>query len=326
MINRRLALTLFAGAVAYGLIPGGSAVAQEFKRTVRIIVPFAPGGTSDTLARVIAPKLSEAIGQTVVVENKPGAAGNIGVDAVAKADKDGHTFVLTDVGFVATAPSLFSDLAYKPAEDLAPVGMIMFSPYVLAVNPKLAVNNVADLIAYSKANPGKLPVANSGVGGVNHITAVSIAKQLGIQWKAVAYRGGSAASQAVVSGESQAIFNGATATLPFVANAQLKGLAVSGTERIASAPDIPTFAEAGLPHADVGSWQGLLTTAGSPPELIAKVNTALNDILKQPDVIERVKQQGGRVVGGTPDYLGTWLKTNTETWGKVITEAGIKGE
>jgi tripartite-type tricarboxylate transporter receptor subunit TctC len=326
MITRRLALTLVASAVAYGLVPGNPAVSQEFKRTVRIIVPYAPGGTSDTLARIIAPKLSDTIGQTVVVENKPGAAGNIGVDAVAKAEKDGHTFVLTDVGSIATAPSLFADLSYKPASDLAPVGMIMFSPYVLAVNPKLPVNNVAELIAYAKANPGKLPVANSGVGGVNHITAVSVAKQLGIQWKTVAYRGGAAASQAVIAGESQAIFNGATATLPLVTNGQLKGLAVSGPERVAATPNIPTFAEAGLPHNDVGSWQGLLTTAGSPPNLIAKVNTALNDILKQPDVIERVKQQGGRVVGGTPDYLGNWITTNMDTWGKVISEAGIKGE
>ncbi len=324
MITRRSALALAAGLAILGT--AGSASAQNFERTVRIIVPYAPGGTSDTLARIIAPQLSEAIGQTVVVENKPGAAGNIGADAVAKADPDGHTLLLADVGSIATAPGLFSDLSYDPLKDLAPVGMIMFVPYVLAVNKDLPVNTAAELVDYAKANPGKLAVANSGIGGVNHITAVAMAKDLGIQWKTVPYRGGSAATQAVVSGESKVIINGATATLPFVANGQLRGIAVTGQDRIASAPDIPTFTEAKLPSADVGSWQGLLTTAGSPPALVDKLNQALGEILKKPEVAERIAQQGGRVVAGPPADLGSWLATNTEAWGKVIADAGIKGE
>jgi tripartite-type tricarboxylate transporter receptor subunit TctC len=324
MITRRRVLALAAGLAILGT--AGSASAQNFERTVRIIVPYAPGGTSDTLARIIAPQLSEAIGQTVVVENKPGAAGNIGADAVAKADPDGHTLLLADVGSIATAPGLFSDLSYDPLKDLAPVGMIMFVPYVLAVNKDLPVNTAAELVDYAKANPGKLAVANSGIGGVNHITAVAMAKDLGIQWKTVPYRGGSAATQAVVSGESKVIINGATATLPFVANGQLRGIAVTGQDRIASAPDIPTFTEAKLPSADVGSWQGLLTTAGSPPALVDKLNQALGEILKKPEVAERIAQQGGRVVAGPPADLGSWLATNTEAWGKVIADAGIKGE
>lgn len=325
MITRRSALALAASVAMLGAA-AGPAAAQNFERTVRIIVPYAPGGTSDTLARIIAPQLSQAIGQTVVVENKPGAAGNIGADAVAKADPDGHTLLLADVGSIATAPGLFSDLSYDPLKDLAPVGMIMFVPYVLAVNKDLPVNTAAELVDYAKANPGKLAVANSGIGGVNHITAVAMAKDLGIQWKTVPYRGGSAATQAVVSGESKVIINGATATLPFVANGQLRGIAVTGQNRIASAPDLPTFVEAKLPSADVGSWQGLLTTAGSPPALVEKLNQALGEILKQPEVAERIAQQGGRVVAGPPADLGSWLATNTEAWGKVIADAGIKGE
>ena len=324
MITRRSALALAAGLAMLGA--AGSASAQDFERTVRIIVPYAPGGTSDTLARIIAPQLSQAIGQTVVVENKPGAAGNIGADAVAKADPDAHTLLLADVGSIATAPGLFSDLSYDPLKDLAPVGMIMFVPYVLAVNKDLPVTNAAELVDYAKANPGKLAVANSGIGGVNHITAVAMAKDLGIQWKTVPYRGGSAATQAVVSGESKVIINGATATLPFVANGQLRGIAVTGRDRIASARDLPTFTEARLPSADVGSWQGLLTTAGSPPALVDKLNQALGEILQKPEVAERIAQQGGRVVAGPPADLGSWLATNTEAWGKVIADAGIKGE
>lgn len=326
MITRRSALALAAGLAMLATAGSGPAAAQDFQRTIRIIVPYAPGGTSDTLARIIAPQLSEAIGQTVVVENKPGAAGNIGADAVAKADPDAHTLLLADVGSIATAPGLFPDLSYDPLKDLAPVGMIMFVPYVLAVNKDLPVNTAAELVDYAKANPGKLAVANSGIGGVNHITAVAMAKELGIQWKTVPYRGGSAATQAVVSGESKVIINGATATLPFVANGQLRGIAVTGKDRIASAPDIPTFIEAKLPSADVGSWQGLLTTAGSPPALVDKLNQALGEILKKPEVVERIAQQGGRVVAGPPADLGTWLATNTEAWGKVIADAGIKAE
>jgi len=188
------------------------------------------------------------------------------------------------------------------------------------------VKTVAELVDYAKANPGKLAVANSGVGGVNHIVAVSIAKQLGIEWKTVPYRGGSAATQAVVSGESKVIFNGATATLPFVVNGQMRGLAVSGDERIGTIPDVPTFAQAKLPNADVGSWQGIVTSAGSPPALIAKFNTAVTEILKRPEVIDRIKQQGGKVVGGSPAELGQWLTTNSASWGKVIADAGIKAQ
>lgn len=327
-ISRRSASALACAAVLAAAFGGAApASAQAFDKPVRIIVPYAPGGTSDTLARIIAPLLQEKVGVAVVVENKPGAAGNIGADAVAKADKDGTVYLLTDVGTVASAPGLFAELSYKPQEDLAPVTMVMFSPYVLAVSPKLeGVTDVASLIAYAKANPGKLAVANSGIGGVNHITAVAMAKELGIQWKTVPYKGGAAATQAVVSGESKVIINGATATLPFVTNGQLKGLAVTGEERNAAAKDLPTFAEAKLPQADVGSWQGLLTTAGSPPERIQAVNEAVNEILKRPEVVERIKQQGGRVVGGPADDLKSWLATNTERWGKVIAEAGIKGQ
>lgn len=326
MITRRAGLKLAAGGALLGCALPSAAQAAEFTRTIRIIVPFAPGGTSDILARIMAPMLSEAVGQSVVVENKTGASGNIGADAVAKAGKDAHTLLLTDLGAIALAPSLFPDLSYSPQRDLTPVGLVMFSPYVLAVNEALPVRTAAELIANAKANPGRLAVANSGIGNANHVTAVAMARDLGIEWKAVPYRGGSAATQAVVSGESKVIINGATVTLPFVTRGQLRGLAVTGTERISAAPDIPTFAEAGLPFGDAGSWQGIMTTAGSPPELVARLNAALADILKRPEMAERIKQQGGRVVGGSPAELDAWLADSIRTWGKVVTDAGIKAE
>ncbi len=313
-------------AAAVLLAQAAAAQAQNFERPVRIVVPFAPGGTSDILARLIAPKLQAAIGQSVVIENKPGAAGNLGADAVAKATPDGHTLLLMDVGSLATAPSLFPNLTYNIEKDLAPVSMVMFGPYVLAVHESVAAKTAKDLIAHAKANPGKLAVANSGVGAANHITAVIMAKELGIQWKNVPYKGGAAASRAVVSGESGVIINGATATLPFVANKQLVGLAVTGEERIASAPDLPTFKEAGLPGGDAGTWQGILTTGGTPPALVARLNAEIGKILAMPEIKAKIAEQGGVVRAGSSDAFRTWLKEATARWGKAIQEAGIKGE
>ncbi len=246
-MSLRLLKAAAAALALCGALAPALAQAQTFERPVRIVVPFAPGGTSDILARLISPKLSEAIGQPVVVENKPGAAGNIGADAVAKARPDGHTLLLMDIGSLAVAPSLFPDLTYDVQKDLAPVGMVMFGPYVMAVHPSVPAKNVAELVAYAKANPGKLAVANSGVGALNHITAVALARGLGIDWKNVPYKGGSAASRAVVSGESTVIINGATATLPFVTNKQLVGIAVTGDARLPALPDVETFKEAKLP-------------------------------------------------------------------------------
>jgi len=318
---------LKAAAAALALctaLASTGASAQEFDRAVKIVVPFAPGGTSDILARLISPKLSEAIGQPVVVENKPGAAGNIGADAVAKARPDGHTLLLMDIGSLAVAPSLFPDLTYDVQKDLAPVGMVMFGPYVLAVNASVPAKNVAELVAYAKANPGKLAVANSGVGALNHITAVALAKHLGIDWKNVPYKGGAAASRAVVSNESNVIINGATATLPFVTNKQLVGIAVTGENRLPALPDVETFKEAKLPLDDAGTWQGLLTTGGTPPAVVARLNAELQKILAMPEIQAKIAEQGGNVRPGTSDAVKTWLTTNIESWGGIVRAADIK--
>jgi tripartite-type tricarboxylate transporter receptor subunit TctC len=323
-MSLRLLKAAAAALALCGAVVPSFAHAQSFERPVRIVVPFAPGGTSDILARLISPKLSEAIGQPVVVENKPGAAGNIGADAVAKARPDGHTLLLMDIGSLAVAPSLFPDLTYDVQKDLAPVGMVMFGPYVMAVHPSVPAKNVAELVAYAKANPGKLAVANSGVGALNHITAVALARGLGIEWKNVPYKGGSAASRAVVSGESTVIINGATATLPFVTNKQLVGIAVTGDARLPALPDVETFKEAKLPLADAGTWQGLLTTGKTPPEVVARLNAELQKILAMPDIQQKIAEQGGAVRPGSPDDVKSWLATNIESWGGIVRAADIK--
>ena len=322
---RRHLLGALGGLAAFGLsLLPSETMAQAFTKPVRIIVPFAPGGTSDILARLIGPKLQESIGQPVVVENKTGAGGNIGADIVAKAEKDGHTLLLIDISTLAISPNLMANLTYSPTKDLAPVGLILFAPYVLAVHPSLPVKTVADLVAHARANPGKIPFGNAGIGVANHISAVQLEKTWGVAFKHVPYRGGADAIKGTVAGESQVILNGATATASFVAQGQLRGLAVSGDKRVDSIKDLPSFAELKVTPSDVGSWQGLLTTAGTPAAMQERLNAELNKILAMPDIAKRIESIGGEVKAAPASELAKWIDSNTASYAAVIKDAGIK--
>ncbi|MFA5028153.1 MAG: tripartite tricarboxylate transporter substrate binding protein [Candidatus Methylomirabilota bacterium] len=319
-------LTVLAAAVV--LLSGMTdpAAAQQFTKPIRIIVPYAPGGSSDILARLMSPHLSKALGQPVVVENKTGASGNIGADFVAKAEKDGHTMLITDVGTLAAAPSLFSKLTFDVEKDLTPVGMVMFASYILGAHPSLPVKNVAELVAYAKANPGKLALAHSGVGSVGHLTGYVLAKHWGIDWKFVPYKGGAAAIRAVVANESNVIINGALATQPFVTQNQIRGIAVSGTKRLAALKDTPTFKELNLPAVESGTWQGIVTTGGTPAPVVARLNAELRKVLAMPEIQQKIEAQGGEVRIGSPEEFGAWMKGTMASWGAVVREAGIKVE
>jgi tripartite-type tricarboxylate transporter receptor subunit TctC len=326
MQSRRL-LTLAVLALALSLLGLiGTAQAQQFTKPVRIIVPYAPGGASDIPARLIAPHLSKAIGQPVVVENKVGATGNIGADFVAHAEKDGHTLLLAEMGAVAAAPSLFTKLTYDPQKDLTGVGMILFGSYILAVNPSVPVKTVAELVAYGKANPGKLAIANSGIGNTNHLTGILLAKHWGIDCKYVPYKGGAAAIRGVVANESNTIINSALATQSFVVQNQLRGLAVSGIKRLEALKSLPTFKELNLPAVDSGTWQGVMTTAGTPAPMVARLNAEMNKILAMPEMEKKISELGAEVRTGSPADFTSWMKTNVAMWGVVIREAGIKLE
>jgi tripartite-type tricarboxylate transporter receptor subunit TctC len=327
MVTRRVvlaALLILAGSVLTGAFV--EAADPQFTKPVRIIVPYAPGGSSDILARLMGPYLSKAIGQPVVVENKTGASGNIGADFVAKAEKDGHTMLITDVGTLAAAPSLFSKLTFDVEKDLAPVAMVMFASYILGTHPSLPVNTVAELVANAKANPGKLALAHSGVGSVGHLTGYVLAKHWGIDWKYVPYKGGAAAIRAVVANESNVIINGALATQPFVTQNQIKGIAVSGTKRLNALKDVPTFKELNLPAVESGTWQGILTTGGTPAPMVARLNAELKKVLAMPEVQQKIEAQGGEVRIGSPEDFSAWMKANIASWGAVVREANIKVE
>ena len=327
MLTRRTTLELILGLLAIAAISfAPPALAQNFTKQVTIIVPYAPGGTSDIIARVIAPKLQEAIGQPVIVENKPSSSGNVGADFVAKAAPDGHTLLITDAGTLATQPNLVKKLSFDVQKDLVPVTLVMFSPYIFAVHPSVPVATLDELIAFDKANPGKLNVGTSGVGSIQHLTALVIAKKYGLKWGIVPYRGGAAAIRAVVSNESNVIFNGALATQPYVVQNQLKGIAVSGDKKLPAVQNLPTFKELNMPIVDTGSWQGFLTSKGTPPAMTERLNAELRKILAMPDIKQKMTDLGGDVRTSTPAEFGAWLTKAIDDWGAVVKAENIQIE
>jgi len=326
MIRRTVLISFLA---VLGAMSSPASFAQgtvSFTKPIKIVVPFAPGGTSDILARMIAPRLSATLKQTIVVENRPGAAGNLGASIVAKSDPDGHTMLLMDLSSLAVAPHLYTNLTYNPAKDLAPVSMLSFSPYLLAVNPKLGVKTVAELLAFGKKNPDKLIFAHAGIGSGNQIVGLELGKHWGIEWVTVPYKGGAAAINAVLAGEANVIVNGSTATLPYVKNGQLVALAVSGAKRFESLPNVPTFGELKMPAAQSGSWQGVLVASGTPAPVIAKLNTEINAILRDPEVVARIASQGAMPVPMAPQALAKWMQDSSVDFGKVIRENNLKIE
>jgi tripartite-type tricarboxylate transporter receptor subunit TctC len=302
-----------------------AAHAQPYpSKPIRIIVPYAPGGTSDILARQIGPKLTEAWGQPVIVENKPGANGNVGADFVAKSTPDGYTLLLTDVGGLVISASVYPKLPFNPAKDFSPVVMVSYSPHVLAVHPSVKASNVKELIALAKANPGKLNFAISGIGGAPQLAGIDFAQRTGVDWTYIPYKGGSDAVAAVAAGQAEVLFNGMLATWPTVQGGRLKALAISSARRMPSAPDTPTVAEQGLPGFETGSFQGVVGPNGVPRETVAKLNGELVKVLNTQEMKERFAKQGTEVRAGTPESLGQWLGTEQAKWARVVKESGAK--
>ena len=305
----------------------GAAGAQTYpNKPIRIIVPFTAGGTSDILARALGPHISAAWGQPVIVENRTGANGNVGADFVAKSAPDGYTMLLSDVGALAINPSVYASMPFDPVRDFSPIVMVSYSPHVLAVHPSVPVSSVQELIAYAKANPGKMNFANSGTGGAPHLAGVEFAARTGVQWTYIPYKGGSAAVIDVIAGNANVLFNGMLATYPSVKGGRLKGLAVSSAQRVPSAPELPTVAESGLPGFVTGSYQGLLAAAGTPRDIVAKLNAEFTRILNTAEMKEMLAKQGTEVRAGTPEALGTFIAEEKTRWAKVVREAGIKAE
>ena len=311
-------------ALAAGLCLA-SAHAQTYPgKPIRLIVPYAAGGTSDILARQIGPKLSETWGQPVIVENKPGANGNVGADFVAKSAPDGYTLLITDLGGLVISASVYPKLPFNPSKDFAPVVMVSYSPHVLAVHPSVKATSVKELIALAKASPGKLNFAISGIGGAPQLAGIEFAQRTGVQWTYIPYKGGSDAVAAVAAGQADVLFNGMLATWPTVTGGRLRALGISSGKRVPSAADTPTVAEQGLPGFETGSFQGVVGPAGIPRDTIAKLNGELTKVLNSAEMKERFAKQGTEVRTDSPDSLGRWLQTEQARWAKVVKDSGVK--
>jgi tripartite-type tricarboxylate transporter receptor subunit TctC len=315
----KLAVSTFCLAAA------SSAMAQTYPgKPIRIVVPYAAGGTSDILARQIGPKLTEAWGQPVIIENRTGANGNVGAEFVARSAPDGYTLLLTDLGGLVISASVYPKLPFNPSKDFSPVVMVSYSPHVLAVHPDVQVKDVKELIAMARAHPGKLNFAISGIGGAPQLAGIEFAQRTGVDWTYIPYKGGSDAVTAVVAGQAHVLFNGMLATWPSVTGGRLRALAISSAQRVPSAKDTPTIAEQGLPGFETGSFQGVVGAAGTPRDIVAKLNGELIKVLNTADMKERFAKQGTEVRTGTPEFLGTWMQTEQAKWAKVVKESGAK--
>jgi len=313
-----------AAACAAALL-AASALAQSYpSKPIRIVVPYAAGGTSDILARQIGPKLTDAWGQPVIVENRPGANGNVGAEFVAKSSPDGYTLLLTDLGGLVISASVYPKLPFNPSQDFSPVVMVSYSPHVLAVHPSVQVKDVKELIEMAKAHPGKLNFAISGIGGAPQLAGIEFAQRTGVNWTYIPYKGGADAVTAVAGGQAHVLFNGMLATWPSVTGGRLKALAISSAQRVPSAKDTPTVAEQGLPGFETGSFQGIVGAAGTPRETVARLNAALSKALNAVDMKERFAKLGTEVRTDTPESLGTWMRTEQAKWAKVVKESGTK--
>jgi tripartite-type tricarboxylate transporter receptor subunit TctC len=322
-MKHALSRTLAALALAAA---AGLAAAQTWPtKPVRVIVPYPPGGTSDILARALGPGMQAALGQPWVVENKPGATGNVGADLVAKSPADGYTLLLADIGSLAISPSVFKDLPFDPVRDFAPVVMVAYSPHLLVVHPSVAAKDPKELVALARSKPDSLNFAVSGMGGANHLAGIDFAQRAGIKWTYIPYKGGSQALTDMVGGQAQVMFNGALATYPFVRDGKLKALAVSSAKRFPTMPDIPTVAEAaGMAGFETGSYQGIVAPANTPKEVVDRLHATITKVLATPEMKERLDKAGAEVRPQSSAEFGNFIRTEKDKWAKVVKESGAK--
>jgi len=295
-------------------------------KPIRIVVPFPPGGPADVLARTVGDRIAVALGQPVVVDNRPGAGGNIGMELVAKAAPDGHTLALAPAGNLTVNPSLYRNVPYDVGRDFAPVTVIAAVPNVLVVNPQVPAKDLAELIAYAKANPGKLNYSSPGPGSGAHLAGELLKSSAGIDIVHVPYSGIAPAVTAVIAGDVQLMFAGAPSALPQVAGGKLRALAVASPMRIASAPALPTLSEAGLPGFDVTSWYSIVAPAATPPAVVERLQKEIARALTSPDVKAKLTGIGAEPIANTPEEFAAMIRVETAKWSKIVKDANIKIE
>jgi tripartite-type tricarboxylate transporter receptor subunit TctC len=291
-------------------------------KAIRFIVPFPAGGPADVLARVVGQKLTAAWGQAVVIDNHPGAGGNIGMELAKSAAPDGYTLVLAPTGNLTVNPSLYAKLNYDPVRDFAPVTQLAAVPNILVVSSSVPANSVRELIALAKAKPGELNFASPGDGSIAHLAGEMFKSMAGVNMVHIPFNGMAPAMNNVLSGQVQVFFAGITTAMPQVKAGKLKALAVASPQRVASLPQLPTVAESGLPGFSAVSWYGVMAPAGTSPAVIDKLNREIVKILRLPDVKEALAAQGAEIIGNTPEEFAAVIKSETASWAAVVRTSG----
>lgn len=319
---KSLKIALCAALAALSL---GAAAQTYPSKAVKIIVPYTAGGTTDMLARTVGAKLSEKWKQPVVIDNRPGANGIIGMDLVAKAPADGYTLGLASPGTHAVNETLYaSTIPHKPQKDFVPVSLSVRAPMVLVVNAGIPVKNVRELVAYVKANPGKLSIASGGSGSSQHIAAEQLKSMAGIDMTHIPYKGGGAAYVDLLGGQVQVMIDALQQAMPHIKAGKLRPIAVASAQRLPQLPDVPTLAESGVPGYESSAWYGFVAPAGTPKEIVSQLSQEIAAILRMPDVKEKLEAPGLVAVGSTPEQFAAFIREETDKDAKIIKAANIK--
>jgi tripartite-type tricarboxylate transporter receptor subunit TctC len=315
------------GAALLAAFLAEPAFAQGYpNKPIRLIVPFAAGGGNDNVARLVGKRLADGLGQPVLVDNRPGAGGVVGAELAAKSAPDGYTLFLGGVGSHAINPNLHEKLPYDPIKDFAPVALLAQAPLILVVHPSVPARDIADFIAYARANPGRLNFASNGNGSSSQLAAVMFDSMAGVDMVHVPYKGLAPALSDLLSGQVQLMFSSVVAILPHIKAGKLRALAVTGTKRLASMPELPTIAESGLPGYEASSWYGILAPAGTPRDIVARLNAELGRALEQPEVRNSLLAEGAEPIGGSPERFAVHIRSEKERLGKLIRDAHIRLE
>ncbi len=323
-LTRRATLTL--GLMALSALPfGNSALAQGFPdRPITMVVPFAAGGSTDVVARIVAQKMSEDLGEQVIVQNVAGAGGNLGAANVARADPDGYTILMGTVATHALNPLILKTKPYDPEKDFAPISLLVIVPNVLVVNPELSAKNVEELLALLKAKPDEYSYASSGNGTPLHLSGELFKKMTGVSMQHIPYKGAGPALNDVIGNQVPIMFDNLPSSSGHIKAGTLRALAVTTAERAPSFPDVPTVAEAGIPGYETYTWNALFAPANTPQPVVARLNEAANRAMKDPAVIERMKEFSAKIVGSTPEELGTHVSAELEKWTPVVRDANVQ--
>ncbi|WP_090141890.1 tripartite tricarboxylate transporter substrate binding protein [Limnohabitans sp. DM1] len=312
----------FLGLVAVACLPLAAWAQTYPSKPITLLVPFPPGGPTDLVARVLAKKMSEQMGQSIVIDNKPGANGNIAAVAAAKAPADGYT-VLYNTSSITLSPALYKSLTYDVQRDLAPVAITAVVPLALVVNPAVPANNVREFIAYAKANPGKLSYGSAGNGNVTHLAAFQLVRHHDIDATHVPYRGSAPADVDLVAGQIQFMTDTINSVMPFVKEKRLKLLAVTTSQRMSLFPEVPTLAETVMPGFEAGAWQGIMVPANTPKAVVQRLNAEINKALQSAEVKEKLALQGAEPLGSTPEEYGAYVKKELARWAAVVKATGV---